>query len=216
MAVSLPNGSTLFIGSAYAAAITVTALSNANPAVATAVGHGLSTGDYLVITSGWSRLTDRLVRVGSTPTADTFTLEGINTTDTDLYPAGAGTGSVREVTTFTQITQILSTASQGGEQQFLTYQFLEDDAEKEIPTTKTAGGFDFTVADDPTLAGYIALSAANDDREARALRVNLANGSKLCYYGYCTLNETPTLTVNELMACEATVRFLNKPTRYTT
>lgn len=216
MAVSLPNGSTLFIGSAYAAAITVTALSNANPAVATAVGHGLSTGDYLVVTSGWSRLTDRLVRVGSTPTADTFTLEGINTTDTDLYPAGAGTGSVREVTTFTQITQILSTASQGGEQQFLTYQFLEDDAEKEIPTTKTAGGFDFTVADDPTLSGYIALSAANDDREARALRVNLANGSKLCYYGYCTLNETPTLTVNELMACEATVRFLNKPTRYTT
>jgi hypothetical protein len=216
MAVSLPNGSTLFIGSAYAAAITVTALSNANPAVATAVGHGLSTGDYLVITSGWSRLTDRLVRVGSTPTADTFTLESIDTSDTDLYPAGAGTGSVREVTTFTQITQILSTASQGGEQQFLTYQFLEDDAEKEIPTTKTAGGFDFTVADDPTLAGYIALADANDDREARALRVNLANGSKLCYYGYCTLNETPTLTVNELMACEATVRFLNKPTRYTT
>lgn len=216
MAVSLPNGSTLFIGSAYGSSLTVSALSNANPAVATSTAHGLSTGDYIVVVSGWSRLNNRLVRVASAPTADTFTLEGINTTDTDLYPAGSGVGSVREVTTFTQITQVLDPTSQGGEQQFLSYQFLEDDAQTEIPTTKTAGGFDFSVGDDPTLAGYIALAAANDDREARALRVNLANGSKLCYYAYMTLNETPTLTVNELMACQASARFLNKPTRYTT
>lgn len=214
MAASLPNGSTLFIGSAYGSALTVTALSNANPGVATSAAHGLSNGDYVVVTSGWSRLNNRLVRVAGV-TTNTFELEGINTTDTDIYPAGSGIGSVREVTTFTQITQVLQPTSQGGEQQFLAYQFLEDDAQTEIPTTKTAGGFNFSVADDPTLAGYIAMAAANDDREARALRVNLANGSKLCYYAYLTLNETPSLTVNELMACQATARFLNKPTRYT-
>ena len=215
MAASLPNGSTLFIGSAYGSALTVSALTNANPGVATSTAHGLSNGDYVVVTSGWSRLNNRLVRVAGV-TANTFELEGINTTDTDIYPSGSGIGSVREVTTFTQITQVLQPTSQGGEQQFLAYQFLEDDAQTEIPTTKTAGGFNFSVADDPTLAGYIAMAAANDDREARALRVNLANGSKLCYYAYLTLNETPSLTVNELMACQATARFLNKPTRYTT
>lgn len=215
MAASLPNGSTLFIGSAYGSALTVSALTNANPGVATSTAHGLSNGDYVVVTSGWSRLNNRLVRVAGV-TANTFELEGINTTDTDIYPASSGVGSVREVTTFTQITQVLQPTSQGGEQQFLAYQFLEDDAQTEIPTTKTAGGFNFSVADDPTLAGYIAMAAANDDREARALRVNLANGSKLCYYAYLTLNETPSLTVNELMACQATARFLNKPTRYTT
>lgn len=215
MAASLPNGSTLFIGSAYGSALTVTTLTNANPGVATSTAHGLSNGDYVVVTSGWSRLNNRLVRVAGV-TANTFELEGINTTDTDIYPASSGVGSVREVTTFTQITQVLQPTSQGGEQQFLAYQFLEDDAQTEIPTTKTAGGFNFSVADDPTLAGYIAMAAANDDREARALRVNLANGSKLCYYAYLTLNETPSLTVNELMACQATARFLNKPTRYTT
>lgn len=214
MAASLPNGSTLFIGSAYGSALTVTTLTNANPGVATSTAHGLSNGDYVVVTSGWSRLNNRLVRVAGV-TTNTFELEGINTTDTDIYPSGSGIGSVREVTTFTQITQVLQPTSQGGEQQFLAYQFLEDDAQTEIPTTKTAGGFNFSVADDPTLAGYIAMAAANDDREARALRVNLANGSKLCYYAYLTLNETPSLTVNELMACQATARFLNKPTRYT-
>lgn len=216
MAASLPNGSTLFIGSAYGSDLTVTAVSNANPAVATSTAHGLAAGDYIVFTSGWSRLNGRLVRVLAAPTADTFSLEGINTTDTDKYPAGSGIGSVKEVTTFTQITQVMQPTSQGGEQQFLTYQFLEDDAQKEIPTTKTPGGFNFSVADDPSLAGYIAMAAANDDREPRALRVNLANGSKLCYYAYLTLNETPTLTVNELMACAATARFLNSPTRYAT
>jgi len=215
MAASLPNGSTLFIGSAYGSALTVTTLTNANPGVATSTAHGLSNGDYVVVTSGWSRLNNRLVRVAGV-TANTFELEGINTTDTDIYPSGSGIGSVREVTTFTQITQVLQPTAQGGEQQFLAYQFLEDDAQTEIPTTKTAGGFNFSVADDPTLTGYIAMAAANDDREARALRVNLANGSKLCYYAYLTLNETPSLTVNELMACQATARFLNKPTRYTT
>jgi len=215
MAASLPNGSTLFIGSAYGSALTVTTLTNANPGVATSTAHGLSNGDYVVATSGWSRLNNRLVRVAGV-TANTFELEGINTTDTDIYPSGSGIGSVREVTTFTQITQVLQPTAQGGEQQFLAYQFLEDDAQTEIPTTKTAGGFNFSVADDPTLTGYIAMAAANDDREARALRVNLANGSKLCYYAYLTLNETPSLTVNELMACQATARFLNKPTRYTT
>lgn len=215
MAASLPNGSTLFIGSAYGSALTVTTLTNANPGVATSAAHGLSNGDYVVVTSGWSRLNNRLVRVAGV-TTNTFELEGINTTDTDIYPSGSGIGSVREVTTFTQITQVLQPTSQGGEQQFLAYQFLEDDAQTEIPTTKTAGGFNFSVADDPTLTGYIAMAAANDDREARALRVNLANGSKLCYYAYLTLNETPSLTVNELMACQATARFLNKPTRYTT
>jgi len=215
MAASLPNGSTLFIGSAYGSALTVTTLTNANPGVATSTAHGLSNGDYVVVTSGWSRLNNRLVRVAGV-TTNTFELEGINTTDTDIYPSGSGIGSVREVTTFTQITQVLQPTAQGGEQQFLAYQFLEDDAQTEIPTTKTAGGFNFSVADDPTLTGYIAMAAANDDREARALRVNLANGSKLCYYAYLTLNETPSLTVNELMACQATARFLNKPTRYTT
>ena len=39
---------------------------------------------------------------------------------------------------------------------FLAYQFLEDDAQTEIPTTKTAGGFNFSVADDPTLAAMFA------------------------------------------------------------
>jgi hypothetical protein len=213
MSVSLPNGSLIALGSAYGSAVTITALSNANPAVATAAGHGLSNGDIVRINSGWSRLNGKVVRVASATTG-TFALEGINTVSTTVYPAGSGTGTAQEVTTFTQIAQILGTATNGGEQQFLEYQFLESDAQTRIPTFKNASGLTLTVGDDPTLGGYDAVSTANDDRLPRALRVSLANGSFIYYQGYVSLNKTPSLTVNELMAVEATLSFLNEPVRY--
>jgi thymidine phosphorylase len=55
----------------------------------------------------------------------------------DSFPAGSGTGTIREVTAWQQITQILETNTQGGDQQFVTYSFLEDDAEHQIPTVKS-------------------------------------------------------------------------------
>jgi hypothetical protein len=213
MSVALPNGSLIAVGSAYGSAVTITALSNASEAVATAAGHGFSNGDIVRITSGWSRLNGKVVRVANATTG-TFGLEGINTSSTTVYPAGSGTGTAQEVTTFTQIAQILGTATNGGEQQFLEYQFLESDAQTRIPTFKNASGLTLTVGDDPTLGGYTAVSTANDDRLPRALRVSLANGSFIYYQGYVSLNKTPSLTVNELMAVEATFSFLNEPVRY--
>lgn len=213
MAASLPNGSLIAIGSAYGSVLTVSAITNANPAVATSTAHGLSNGDIVVVTSGWSRLNGKTVRVASVDT-NTFALEGIDATSTTIYPAGSGTGSVKEVTTFTQISQILSSTTDGGEQNFLEFQFLEADSQTRIPTFKSASGLTLSVADDPSLAGYIAASAANDDREARAVRVALSNGSFIYYNGYVSVNKTPSLTVNELSAVELTFSFLNEPVRY--
>lgn len=213
MSVSLPNGSIISIGSAVGSPKTVSAITNANPAVCTSTTHGFTDGDILIITSGWSRINGKAFRVSLDETG-TFALEGLDTTDTTIYPPGSGVGTAQEVTTFTQLSQVLSSSSTGGEQRFLTYQFLEADNEVEIPTIKSGGGINFEVGDDPTLAGYTALSAANDDRVARALRVVLANGSKLYYVGYVSINKTPTLEVNTLMRLAVAVRFLNEPVRY--
>ena len=122
--------------------------------------------------SGWSKLTDRIVRVDDSAT-DAFDLEGINTTSTSLYPAGGGAGTARKISGWTQLAQITNSSSEGGEQQFLTYQFLESDSEKRIPTTKSAAGITFTIADDPTLPGYQLAKEANDDRLPRAVLLTL-------------------------------------------
>lgn len=44
------------------------------------------------MTSGWAKLDSRVVRVANI-SADTFELEGVDTTSTTSYPAGGGAGS---------------------------------------------------------------------------------------------------------------------------
>jgi hypothetical protein len=216
--ISLPNGALVAIAASYGAVKAMSAISNANPGVAQlATGHGIITGDIMEVTSGWSRLTDKIVRagsVGSPPSVDEIPLEGIDTSLTSIYPALGGAGTVREILTWTQLSQILSSTSSGGDQQFLEYQLLEADAKKRIPTFKNPAGLAFSIADDPTLAGYILASAANDDRLARAVKITLPSGAVIFYNAYISLNKTPTLTVNEIMAVEITLSLLAEPVRY--
>jgi hypothetical protein len=214
MSYTLPNGSTVHIGSAYGSDLTVTAATNANPCVMTSTAHGLSNGDYIVATSGWTRTTDRVFRVANV-TANTFELEGHDTSDTDVYAAGSGTGSVKEVTTWTQISQVLNITSQGGEQQFATYQPLEGDREVRIPTIKSGGGLDMEVGDDPTLAGFVAAMAANDDRVARAVRITASNSSKSLFYSYVSADKVPQMNVNQVMTARVSLSHLGEATRYT-
>jgi len=214
-AVTLPNGSILAIASGYGSAKDMTALSNADPGVATLeASHGVSTGDILEITSGWARLNNRIVRAGTVATND-VPLEGIKTTDTVRYPSGSGIGSVREISGWTQIQQILNSTGQGGDQNFLEYGFLEMQDDVRIPTNRSAAGVELDIADDPTLAGYILAQAADDDGEPRAFKLTLPNGSIIFYNAYVTVGQTPILTRNQLMAVKMTLSFLSLPTRYT-
>lgn len=215
MAVTLPNGSTIAIASGYIAADTVSAVTNASPAVATtSAAHGITTGDYIEVTSGWTRLDQRIVRASSA-SGSILTYEGYNSTSTGTHPAGSGIGSIRQISGFTQITGILGTGSSGGEQQFATYQFLEADTETRIPTIQSAYGMTLTIADDSSVAGYILLQVAAEDRLKRAVKLTLPSGAVLLYNAFITLRETPSLNVNAPMTVECTLSLLAKPTRYT-
>lgn len=212
MAVSLPNGATVSIATGYGASAPITAVSNANPAVATVTGGAVTTGDILVLKSGWSRLNDRIVRAGAG--GPSVSLEGVNTTNVATYPAGSGLGSLVEVSGWQQITQILETSSSGGEQQFVTYEFLEDDAQHQIPTVKSPVSFKFKIADDATLAHYAVLDAADISRTPQAVRLLLPTGSVVYWNAYVTLSRTPTLTKNEVMGLECTMSLVSEVTRY--
>jgi hypothetical protein len=211
--IKLPNGATLEIASIYGTAIPFTALSNASPAVATAAAHGLADGSIIAVSSGWTRLNDRAARVASS-LSGTFALESINTLNTQQYPVGSGAGSVREVTAFVEISQITALASAGGDQQFLTFGFLADDDDRQLPTTKNPITMTVTVADDPSQA-YVALcEAANDDKQVRLLRLNLPGGDSILYSGHVSITSTPTLSRNNLMTRVISVALAGRPTRY--
>lgn len=213
IAISLPNGSQIAIATGYGSKVNMTAVTNAVEAVATlAAGHGLAVGDYVEVTSGWSRMDGKVLKVKTVATND-VTFTGFDTSSTAAFPAGSGTGSIRKLNGWQQIQQILSTSSTGGEQQFVEYQLLEADAQRRIPTTKSAGGLTVSIADDPDLNGYKLASAANDDRLPRGIRVLLPSTKEILYNAHVSLNKTPTLTVNEIMACEMTLSFVAEPHR---
>lgn len=215
MAYRLPNGSTFDFASTYGVEIAVQSISNANPAVVSATAHGLVAGDIVVLTSAWTKLTNRAFKVG-TVTTDTFVLVGVDTTNTSRFPtgAGAGQGSVREVTAWVQIPQITEVAFSGGEQQFLTFAFLEDDEERQLPTSKSPSSLTLTVADDPDQPFVPVVEEADFDKEPRVQRLNLVNGDTILYNSIATITSTPTLDFNELMVRTITLSLQGRITRY--
>jgi len=215
MSVQLPNGTIVSIASAYGTSKTMSAISNAAAAVATLeASHGVAVNDIFEMTSGWERANGRIFRASVVATND-VTVEGLVTTSTSLYPAGTGTGSVREISTWQQLSQILESTSEGGEQQYRPYQFLSDTKEKRKPTIKSAQGLRLLIADDPSLSFYSTLRTADQDQLARAFRFLLPNGGLIYLNATVAFNEVPRMTVNELMAVQLTLSFEGDITRYT-
>lgn len=214
MAVSLPNGIVLSLATTYASALTVTAATNATETVLT-VTNTLVIGDLVEFTSGWSRANNRIFRIKAA-TGTTVTLELLDTTSTALYPSGSGTGSIRKISAWTQITQVLSCTSSGGEPQYQTYSFLESDFDSQIPTTTSAQSLAFELADDPSLAGYAALKVVAQTRATTGLRATLPAGGVILYNGVFAFDETPTLTKGNLMSVKGGCALQGRPVRYAT
>ena len=153
---AVPTGTLFSVATTFGSTITVTAVTNANPAVCTATAHGLSNGDIIEFTSGWGRANKRVFRVANVAT-NTFELEGFDTSSTSFFPAGTGIGTVREVTAWTQLTKVMNPATQGGDPKTVTYKFVESDVEYSINDGFTATSYTLEFDDDDTTAGYTAM-----------------------------------------------------------
>lgn len=71
--------------------VTVQSISLASPGVAGATGHGFTNGDVVVLSAtGMSEVDGQVVRVSAVST-DSFSLEGINTTNYGTFIAGTAT-----------------------------------------------------------------------------------------------------------------------------
>lgn len=215
MSAKLPNRSVISMASTYASAINFTSASNASECIIShASDPGYVVGDILEITSGWTLLNGKIARVKTVSTND-ITLEGIDTTDTTLYPAGSGAGSARKITAFTQMSQITDSEMSGGDPKFISYEYLEDPTERQIQTGKSAKQLTLTFADDPSLALYALANAADEDGEWRALQVSLPGGGKIYYNGTVAFDDDPTLKKNEVMSVKFILSLVSKKTRYT-
>lgn len=213
MAVTIPNGAKFFIASGYATSKQMTAVTNANPAVATLeASHGIVTSDYLEVTSGWEQLDGRIVKAGTVAT-NNVPLLGIDSTSTTLFPTGSGAGSVRKISAWQQITQVLSVSASGGDQQYADYQFLESMMQRRIPTVRSPIEIKLSVADDPSLGWMATVQAASVDRVNRAIRMQLPNGAEILFNAAVSLGVMPSMNNNDVMATEITLSLNSYPVR---
>lgn len=212
----VPTGTTFFIASAFGSALTTSTASNATECVlGMASTSGLSNGDIVEVTSGWGRLNKRSFRIKSVVANTSITLEGADTSSTTYFPAGSGTGSVRKVSTFTEITSITNVTSSGGEPKTVNYKFIASDVEYSINDGFTATSYTLTLdADAIGGSGYTALKSLTDVQTDTMLKIVTRSGSLIFQPGTVALNEAVSMQDGQINTCSVAINGTNRLTRY--
>lgn len=211
---SVPTGTIFSLATVFAAAKTVTAITNAAEASVSCTAHGYSVGDVVQLYSGWGRLNRRAARVKSS-TTDAFVLEGINTTNTEFYPSGSGGGTVRKISTFQQINKILNPSNSGGEAKNITVKFLESDIEENINDGFTAITESFDIdADEFGQASYAALVSLSEVQTDTVLKKTLKSGSTIYTPCRVAFNENVKLADGSIMTNTVSINGNGRLTRY--
>lgn len=201
--MELPNGAKVHTALSMGAPVTITAITNANPAVVTAGSHGLTAGDYVIINSPWCELDGRAFRVGVTD-VDTFTLIGADTSDTTDFSPGGGAGSFQEVVSWTEVPCVTDTSLTGGEAQWTEVGCLQ-----EQKTTRLFNGFSpidwqMSVVDLDGNPAIERFEKVTKSQEPTITRITLKSGKVKLYPGIHIISPDSTMTRGEVM-----VRTLN-------
>ena len=215
MSVTKVAGTVFAIASAYAASKTMSAFSNATSGVATLeASHGVAVNDYVELTSGWDLANGRIARATAVATND-VTMGNIDTSSTTLYPVGSGTGSVREISTWTNLSQISPDwGVSGGDQNFSDTTFVSNLIRTRIPTDRNPIEVTLPFFFDPTLSWLSAVRSASQAATAAAIRMTFPNGSILVASAYWSLRDVPT-TQDGTLRGEVNLSFIGLPTVYT-
>lgn len=167
--------------SALAAADTITGITKANPGVVTAAAHGLNNGDYVFLSvQGMHQLNDRVARVAN-KTADTFELEGIDTTLFDTFSSG----TAEAITFGTSITTATTVNPAGGGFDFIDTTTIHSNAKSQMPGLPAAATFSFDNIWDVSDAGLLAMKTASDAQAKRAFKFTFGTGGQIMVFaGY--------------------------------
>lgn len=188
MGLHFPDGSVIGFSTAIAAAIPFTAITNATVPEITTAGS-IAEDSILVVQSGWPSLNNRVVVAGETLSTETE-LIGIDTTDTTLFPAGRGLGSVAIASSFVDFSQQGELTSSGGGPQLYTGKHLEDPLGQEfqVPVGQTARSYSLPLDYDRTLPWFETAKAVTRKQKPVVIRIALPGGDIIYEYGYVHFN----------------------------
>jgi hypothetical protein len=216
MAYAFPEGAKFYFSQTFAAAKTLATMSNANPTVAGSVAHGYVDTDELLLASGWEDATDTVYRADQL-TADTFSLLGLDTTDTGFYTAGGGASSTtQKISGWTEIPQVLTINTSGGDPRFTTINPLARRNGINVPTGFNPTSITLTLGHDAANANYQTMLGISRKLAKVAFKMQLSGGATTYGYGYMAVSEMPSLNVNQANQVTAALTMLGRAMSYAT
>lgn len=215
MAYYFPEGSRFYFSQDFAAAVTVTGATNADPTVLTAAGHGLVDNDEFLFVSGWEDATDMVYKADQLTTG-TLSPLGLDTTDTDWFPAGSGVGTIRKVNSWSEIPQVLTIATSEASPRFTTISPIAKRNDINIPTGFNAASMTLTLGHDPANVNFQAMQAIGRRLSPVAMKIVLGGGGTMYGYGYLSVSEIPTLNKGQVNQVSAALTMLGRPMAYAT
>lgn len=219
MSIISTRGALLYLGSEPGTAKAISAITNANPAVATLeASHGVTVGEYIYIRSNWALLDRRLARVSAVATND-VTLEGIDTSDTGAYPPGAGGGTgatVQEFTWATQLSQIEpSISTGGGDLKTQDGTFMEHLQDQTYPDGFNAAQWTVGYYSDASLPWLPTVRTAMLSARERPFMFKSLGNQRVIYSSLWTINEFASIQNNSFRG-QINLLHQGQPTVYAT
>jgi len=210
--VSLWTKVAIAIQSVLGPALTITAITKASPGVATSTAHGLANGDFVLLDiAGMTQLDNRVFRVANVA-ANTFELEGEDTTLYDDFVSG----TAKEITFGTNLATATTVNGGGGEFDYEDTTTIHDAVRSQIPTLASPATYNFENIWDTADAGLIALKLASDNKAERCIRITFSNGQKVLFNGFVGATLLPVGSAPGKVTTPVTITMQGRPTVYPT
>ena len=213
MAYYFAEGSKIQFTQTMAAAKTITVATNANPCVMTSVAHGYTTGDEILLTTGWEDATDSVYKI-TVLTADTFSVSGLDTTNTSFFAVGSGVGTAQKLSGWLDIPQVLTISASGGDARFTDISPLAKRNSIKVPTGFNATSVTLSLGHDAAQANYITMLGIARNLSKVAIKMVISGGAVTYGYGYMSVSETPKLNVNQANTVDAALTILGRTVSY--
>lgn len=198
------------VQSSLASALTITGITVASPGVVTYTGTDPTNGDYILMTvEGMHQINGRVFKVANV-NAGSNTLEIESTVGYDTFTSG----TFQVITFGTSMQTATGLTASGGEPEFLDVTTIHEQVRKQIPGASSAASYQFESLWDPADAGLIAMKAASDAKDQRAVRFTFSAGQKIVFNGYIAATMLPTGSAQDIVKTSVAVTMFGRPTIY--
>ena len=208
--VPVPDGARLYVAASMPAAIGTGTASNASSAVVSVANVLAANALVLLDSEDWPELAGRVARV-SAAAANSVTLAGIDTSNTEKFPAGGKLTLTQlpQDSAFTRLPYVTALGLSGGDLLTGTSEYLDVETAGEYATGRSPRRMEYSISFNADGAGRTALLAA--DGLFTLHKLVYKNGDATYYAGELHYSDTPSTEKGQEQVTTSTVLLQSAP-----